>query len=108
MKKNFVAALIMTQSAVALAEIPKPIVEFVDVYQTHATVAGRLNSKPTAPMGVTVENGGVKYSTLTDADGYWGIVFKYRSPRYLVRVFGLTDNANKSQELRGNLVSRTN
>lgn len=89
----------MITSSIALAEIPIPKVEFTDVYQTHATVAGRLTSLPTSPVGITIENGGIKYSTLTDAEGRWGIVFKYRSARYSVSAFELNDTSVQSLKL---------
>ena len=103
MKKIYTFAFAMIVSTTALSETPEPKVEFADVYQTHATVAGRLASKPVTPVGVTIENGGVKYSTLTDADGNWGVVFKYRSPRYYVSSFDLSESSKKSSVIPGYL-----
>jgi hypothetical protein len=103
MDKIIFIASILTISTAATAEVPEAKVEYTNVYQSHATMAGKLTSRPVEPVGVTVENGGLKYSTITDGDGAWGLVFKYRSSNYTVTTFELKDATSKSPELKGRL-----
>ncbi len=103
MLKNFAIFTMMSMSAAAFAELPEAKVDYGNVYQSHATLAGRLTSKPTEPLGVTIENGGLKYSTITDADGNWGLVFKYRSGNYTINTFELQNPASKGSEVKGKL-----
>ena len=103
MQTIFIVLTFLSFSAAAFAELPDAKVEYGNVYQSHATLAGRLTIRPAEPLGVTIENGGLKYSTITDAEGNWGLVFKYRSGNYTINTFELQNPGSKGSDVKGKL-----
>lgn len=78
-------------SVMALSQVPEPVITDMSSAHSHATIAGRLNSKPTTPVGVSVQNGGIMYSTITDLEGRWAIVIRHRSVNVGVASWNLAD-----------------
>ena len=80
-------------NATIFAAIPEPVITATDTYQGYATVAGRLNAKPESALGVSVRNGNVMYSTVTDSEGRWAVVIRHRSTSVSVNAFELGKNS---------------
>jgi hypothetical protein len=59
-----------------LADIPSPVITTTSPNNFYALIAGRLERKPEAPLGISVRNGNVMYSTVTDLDGRWALIIK--------------------------------
>lgn len=88
--KLFYCMCLSFVSHVAMAEIPTPRVLRTDTYNGYATIGGDLTSDIDAPIGISISNGGFKYSTLTDSEGKWSIVFRHRAVSYQVEGFNLS------------------
>jgi hypothetical protein len=95
MKKLLVCTFGLMSSLV-LAETPQPRVDYASAYNGYATITGGLEQTPSAPVGVVVQMSGFRYSTITDANGKWGIVVKYTSSSYSVNSFSLTNATDHS------------
>ncbi len=67
-----VSALVV--DTLSFAGTPEPVVTYSSVYQGHATSAGKLATLLPGPVGISVENGGLKYATVSDSQGRWGLV----------------------------------
>ena len=96
--KLLITSCMMAFSLTALADVPKPKIEFASAYNGYATISGSLESTPTEPVGVTVQMSGFKYSTLTDSSGKWSVVIKYTSINYSVESFSFLSPNDKSEE----------
>ena len=83
----------------AFADVPQARVEFASAYKGYATIGGTLESAPAKSVGVSILNGGLKYSTITDSEGKWSIVIKHRGVDYSVETFALMNTRERS--LRG-------
>lgn len=81
------------------AELPEPVVTTAIANGTYAVVAGKLAAKPEHPIGVSVQNGVLMYSTITDAEGRWGLVIRTLSSGLKVNSFDLTRPAERSAEV---------
>ena len=88
-------------SSLAAAEVPEPKVDYASVYQGYATITGVLVSQPNDPVGITIKNGGLTYSTVTDAQGKWGLVIRLLSSNYSVASFDLRKPGDHSLQLDG-------
>jgi len=74
----------------AFAEVPDVVVTTMTSANGHATIAGRLASKPGVPVGISVRNGNIMYSTISDPEGRWGIVIRHLSTNVSVNSWSLT------------------
>ncbi|NBX69213.1 MAG: hypothetical protein EBR01_09670 [Proteobacteria bacterium] len=97
MKLLFIVSLIGLN--VLCAETPEPVVTATSANGIHGVVAGRLASKPERPVGVSVQNGNLIYSTITDAEGRWGVVVRVLSSAVKVNSFDLTEPGGRSAEV---------
>lgn len=93
-----IALTILFAGSLAIGQVPEPIITYKSTYNDHATIAGRLASKPSAPMGITVQNGSLIYSTITDAEGRWGIVIRHTSTSLTVQSWDLQNPSDRSEE----------
>lgn len=98
--RHLVLIAFLSATSQAFADVPEPVVTHASSYQGHATIAGRLSSNPDAVTGITVENGGLKYSTITDAEGNWSVVIRHRSVSYSVKSFDLKGSGDASHEVK--------
>ena len=76
--KSFVIPLLMTVGLSTFAAVPEPVLDYKNSYNGYGTFAGRLSAKPAEALGITVDNGGIKFSTITDKQGNWAITFRQR------------------------------
>jgi len=83
----------------AWASVPDVVITTLSSYNGHATVAGRLVSKPEAPVGISVRNGNLMYSTLTDGEGRWGIVIRHQAVNVTVQSWSLLNPADRAAEV---------
>lgn len=81
------------------APIPAPVVTTANGNGTFGIVAGRLASKPESPVGVSVQNGNLISSTVTDAEGRWGVVIRVLSSALVVNSFDLNRPSERSAEV---------
>ena len=95
--KQFLIIGLSLFSFSALADVPQPVVEFASAVGGYATISGRLDSTSRDPIGVTVEMGGLKYTTISDPNGKWSVVVKYRSTNYTVNSFNLMNSNERSE-----------
>lgn len=87
------------------ADIPEAVITTLSSANGHATVAGRLASKPSAPVGITVRNGNLVYSTLTDSEGRWGIVIRHLAVNVTVQAWSFSNGAERGPEVSVDLAS---
>lgn len=67
------------------------VLDYKESVNGFGTVAGKvLSETKEAPFVVTVESGGIAYSTLTDSKGRWGIVFRHLSTQFTVTAKSLS------------------
>lgn len=97
MRWKFIA-LVAGVSLNAFANVPDVEITTLMSANSHATIAGRLKSKPQGPVGISVRNGNVMYSTVTDLEGRWGIVVRHLSVDVFVTSWSLT-NSDRGNEL---------
>ena len=76
----------------AFAGEPQVTITTKSTYNGYATVGGRVISATREPVGVSVDNGGIRYSTLADPSGSWAIVFRHASVNFTVRAWTLNRN----------------
>ncbi len=77
--KLSVALIFVSHAASLRAAVPDVIITHTTTAGGYATIAGKLVVKPEAPVGISVRNGNLIYSTLTDPEGRWGIVIRHAS-----------------------------
>lgn len=85
------------------AAVPEPVITTASVSGAYAIVAGRLESKPSVPVGISVKNGNLMYSTLTDLEGRWGIVILFQNVNFTVQSWSLSEPTDKAQETVGKM-----
>jgi len=85
-----------------MASEPQAIITFKDSYNGYATVAGKVLSEEDQDVAVTVRCGNLKYTTMPDPDGNWGIVFRHTNLHFYVTAWDRTDPENQTQ-LEGRL-----
>lgn len=81
------------------SQIPEPVVTTANANGTFGIVAGRLAMKPERPVGVSVQNGNLITSTVTDAEGRWGIVIRVLSSGLKVNSYDLNQPNERSAEV---------
>lgn len=96
MQKRIFYCALLASAQIALADVPEVIITTLSSSGGHATVAGRLASKPERPVGISVRNGNLMYSTLTDAEGRWGIVIRHLAVNVSVESWSLLNSGEKS------------
>ena len=80
MKSYFIYGLLLWAT---LLKAENAVIEYKESYNGFGTVAGKIISeKAEGPFVVTVENAGKAYSTITDSNGKWAIVFRHRSTKF--------------------------
>lgn len=92
-----VVMMFLIAGSIAKASVPQPIVTGTDSYNGFATVCGKLDAKPDHPMGISLANGNILSSTITDPDGRWSVVFRQRSIEYTVASWSLADASDRSE-----------
>ena len=102
--KRLIIGLFLFGALAAQAQVPEPVITVGEVWGRLAVVAGRLSSKPQRPVGISVLNGNIISSTLTDDEGRWSIVIRHLSQTVSVSAWDLTDPSEKSLEVKSRLV----
>lgn len=97
MKAIYVITVLM--AAHAFAHPPEPVVTTANANGTYGIVAGRLSTKPDRPVGVSVQNGNLMTSTITDPEGRWGLVIRVLSSGLKVQSFDLSSPSERSAEV---------
>jgi hypothetical protein len=98
--KNFILASLLLGS-LSFGQLPEPIVTSASTLGGLAFIAGKLSEKADKPMGISVLNGNVLSSTLTDPDGYWAIVIRLLSTKYSVQSWELQTPSERSAKILG-------
>jgi hypothetical protein len=78
---------------------PEPIITTARSSGSFAVVAGILSAKTNQPAGISIQNGNLMYSTLTDVEGRWGIVIRHLSTSLKVTSWDLQNPSEKSREI---------
>lgn len=97
---KYVLQLALFATVSSFAQVPEPVITTMTSSSGHATIAGRLNSKPEAPVGISVRNGNLIYSTITDLEGRWGIVIRHQSVNVSVESWNFNNPLERSEELK--------
>lgn len=101
MRRFFGTALIFVGlSASALGSEPEIIITQKNSYNGYAFVAGRVTSKEKTPIGVTVEIGGTKFSTVSDPTGNWAVVFRHLAINFSVTAWNFEKPSDRIVELK--------
>lgn len=101
MKSLWILSLFLV--SVSFAQIPEPIVTSASTLGGLAFIAGRLSEKTEKPFGVSVRNGNVLSSTLTDPDGRWAIVIRQLAMKYSVQSWELQSPRERSSWVTGEI-----
>jgi hypothetical protein len=75
----------------------EPVLDYKNSIGGIATVAGHVTPRGAGPFLISVGNGGLSYSTLTDSNGNWGIVFRHLSPQFDVALSDLPSHKLEGQ-----------
>jgi hypothetical protein len=102
--KSIVLAVLGLVGAIAQG-VPEPVITTMSSYNGYATIAGRLNSKPETPVGVSVRNGNLISSTLTDAEGRWGIVIRHLGVQVTVQTWDISHPSERGREMKYDLAT---
>lgn len=97
--KLYFCLLAVFLSIVGRAEVPDVVITTLMSANGHATVAGRLQSKPEGPVGISVRNGNIVYSTITDSEGRWGIVIRHLSTQVAASSWNLSNSLERGTEV---------
>lgn len=76
--------------ASAFGQVPDPTITTTSTYNGYATIGGRLNAKAEGPVGISIRNGNLMYSTITDLEGRWAAVVRLQSTQVDVQSWSLT------------------
>lgn len=68
----------------------EPVIDYKNSLGGIATVAGHVIPKAGSTFLITITNGGLSYSTVTDTKGNWGIVFRHLSTQFDVSLTDLS------------------
>lgn len=101
MKKLFLFCLLL--GLACFADTPEPVVTTANAVGGVAFIAGKLNGKADRPLGISVQNGNVISSTLTDPDGHWAIVIRHLATQFSVQSWELSHSLQRSVEVQGKL-----
>ena len=102
--KRLITGLCLLGALAAQAQVPEPVITVGEVLGRVAVVAGRLSVVPERPVGISVTNGNIVSSTLSDEQGRWSIVIRHLSHQVSVSAWELTDPSEKSLEVKSRLV----
>lgn len=95
--------LVLVVSFSASASDPEIVLTHKNSYNGYAFVAGKVVSKMKGPVGVTVEIGGAKFSTVSDPSGNWALVFRHISINFNVTAWNFEDSFIRVAEVSGTL-----
>lgn len=84
------------------AHVPEPIITVGDAQGSFAVVAGKLANRPERPVGISVLNGNIISSTITDAEGRWSLVIRHLSTQLSVTSWDLLNPESKSSPVQMN------
>lgn len=108
-KASWFTALIlvvgMAASAPSLANVPDAVITTLSSASGYATVGGKLTAKPKEPVGLSVQNGNILYSTVSDPDGRWAVVIRHISTQVTVNTWSLTNPAERSANVTATITS---
>jgi len=71
------------------ANEPQVVITTKTSLNGYGTVAGRVTSDAKGLIGVSLDNGGVRYSTVADPSGTWAIVFRHAATNFTVRAWSV-------------------
>lgn len=110
MKQLFILAAAISTIA-GYASVPDVVITTTSTANGHATIGGRLAAKPDGPVGISVRNGNILYSTISDAEGRWAIVIRHLSTQVFATSWNLAAPSDRGNEVvisNGNLASMGN
>lgn len=96
--KSLFFFFVATWATLGFAEVPDPVISTLSSYNGHATIAGRLATQISAPVGISVRNGNITYSTITDTEGRWAIVIRHLGVNVSVQSWDLKVPSTRSIE----------
>lgn len=102
--KRLIIVLFFWGALAARAEVPEPVITVGEVLGRVAVVAGKLSAVPTKPVGISVLNGNIISSTLTDAQGRWSLVIRHLSHTVSVSAWDLMEPSDRSFEVKTRLI----
>lgn len=82
--RALIGLLLMFASLSAFASEPDIVLTHKNSYNGYAFVAGKVTSKEKLPIGITVEIGGAKFSTVSDPTGNWALTFRHLAVNFSV------------------------
>lgn len=92
--------VMLVSCAFAVADVPELVLKYKNSYGGYATFAGKLGTKPAEPIGVTVDNAGLKFSTITDKEGNWAITFRQHAVTSDITAWSFSRPDERSAALR--------
>jgi len=95
--KFFFAILFVWNTPLVWAEVPEPVITVGEVQGRFAVVAGKLAQSPGKAVGVSVLNGNIISSTLTDGEGRWSVVIRHLSNQVSASSWDLNRPEDKSK-----------
>jgi len=101
--KSLLIVTLLLQAFPSFGSVPEPVLDHKNSYNGYGTFAGHLSAKPAEPLGITVDNGGVKFSTITDKEGNWAISFRQRVIYSDITAWSLSNLNESSSTLRAEL-----
>lgn len=99
MKNQIFIAILFT--GIGFAEVPKPVLTVGEVHGRLAVVAGKLTASPKRPVGISVLNGNLLSSTVTDPEGRWSIVIRHLASEVSVSSWDFFNPAKRSVSVKG-------
>ena len=97
--KTYLILVTALVSTTLVAAVPDVVITTLSSSNGHGTVAGRLELKPSGPVGISVRNGNLMYSTITDGDGRWGIVIRHLSTQVTATSWSLTNSSDRGSDV---------
>ena len=89
--------------SVGFAEVAGPVVTSASAIGGVGFISGKLDGKTDRPLGISVQNGNVISSTVTDPEGRWAIVIRHLATQFTVTSWQLSQGLERSVEVRGEL-----
>jgi hypothetical protein len=89
--------------SVCSAEVVGPVVTSASAVGGVGFIAGKLDGKTDRPLGISLQNGNVISSTITDPEGHWAIVIRHLSNQFSVQSWELSRGLERSVEVHGEL-----
>ncbi|NBX76916.1 MAG: hypothetical protein EBQ92_10215 [Proteobacteria bacterium] len=91
--------------AICFGSTPEPVITTAHSSGSFAVVAGVLSGKTDRAVGISVQNGNLMYSTLTDSQGRWGITIRHLSTSLAVTSWDLQNPSEKSRVITRTIAS---